>query len=384
METSQLNQSQEPRILDFSNDLILQSKKIPLLNPSEFETKVWAFVREFLEENPYIELKTSGSTGEPKTILAEKEKLKISAQRTLDFLDLNPKNQKSTHPDLFFALVLPIEYIAGKMMVIRALVAGAKLLVIEPKTQICFPIGCPKIALLALTPMQLSQSLEGFPEVSHVLLGGAKLNENLQEQIHTTFEKKRENNKNLPTFWETFGMTETFSHIALKQVFLKKNAFFEVFDSVEIFQDESGCLGLKDKALGLHLKTEDLVEVLSAKTFVWKGRKGNVINSAGVKIFPESIENILEAKLGFPFFVHGIPDDVMGQKVSLFLEVGENLSDLEKENIKTKTLQTLENLKDSLGKFQKPKAIFLLKTFERTLSGKIQRDKTVKEFLELM
>ena len=68
---------------------------------------------------------TSGSTGKPKLMMAEKVRMEASARMTCKALGLKAGDK---------ALVcLPMDYIAGKMMVVRSLVCDLQMISIEPK-----------------------------------------------------------------------------------------------------------------------------------------------------------------------------------------------------------------------------------------------------------
>ena len=183
------------------------------------------------------------------------------------------------------------------------------------------PSSAPEISenveFCAMTPLQVQNSLDKIHFIKNLIIGGAAVSEKLKNEISTTLQFS-----NSPTrIYETYGMSETLSHIALKQVFPVQEDYFTIFNDVEISVDERNCLVIEALELSLEkITTNDIVEILNATQFVLKGRIDNVINSGGIKIFPEEIEEILAKYISFPFFIASKPDEVLGEKVILVLE----------------------------------------------------------------
>ena len=166
--------------------------------------------------------------------------------------------------------------------------------------------------------------------------------------------------------YHTFGMTETISHIALKKLSgYAPDKFYTTLSGITVEADERGCLIIKAPAIGQpHLLTNDAVSLISPTQFEWLGRIDHVINSGGIKIYPEEIEQKLQAYIDKPFFIAGLPDEKTGTKLVLVVET-DSLTDAEKNS-----LQAAFNV---LDKFQKPREILMVGRFERTENGKIKR-----------
>lgn len=198
----------------------------------------------------------------------------------------------------------------------------------------------------------MENSITNLNSVKTIIIGGAKLNYTLKEKL-----------KSVSTLvYETYGMTETITHIAAKSV---HDDFFTVLPNVQIQQDDRKCLVINaHKISNSEIVTNDIVQILSNTTFKWLGRFDNVINSGGVKLSPEEIEEKLQNKIKQRFFIASKEDDVLGQKVILIVESEKEIA--------------LENsvFKD-LEKFERPKEIYFTAKFVETETNKINRIKTV-------
>ena len=256
---------------------------------------------------PYVEVKTSGSTGEPKRMRVEKCRMLNSARITCDFLGLKRGDTA--------LLCLSTEYIAGKMMVVRALERGMKLVSIEPQ-------GCPEwegtVDLAAMVPLQVWNLLHQCPSrlthIRHLLIGGGAIDERLEEAL-----------QDLPNaVWSTYGMTETLSHIALRRLNgPTANSWYTPFDGVTLSQTEEGCLVIEAPAVhDGQLITNDMVELRSDGCFRILGRKDNVICSGGVKIQMEEVERLLRPHLPIPYMITRAKDERLGETVVLLMEGG--------------------------------------------------------------
>ena len=293
------------------------------------------------KESAFISFQTSGSTGIPKVITFTKEQVIRSAQRTATFFNLNKK------AEVFCAL--PPIYVAGKMMALRAIINEWNLTWQTPSTH---PSIQSNYDFAAFTSQQCIQIIESNPTslnwIKHILLGGGPIAEQVL-QFATNIES---------TIWEGYGMTETLTHVALRDV--KLNAGFLPLEGVQMKQGASGNLIVEDAWLNLPaLETTDVIEFVE-KGFVVKGRLDHVIISGGVKIFPEEIERSLSTQINQPFYIGSAPDEILGRKVILYVE-GEPDASLQHK---------IESLK--LG-VRKPKEIVFEKHFNRTDSGKIIR-----------
>lgn len=322
-----------------------------------YEGGIGDFLLDWLKPSAFLEVQTSGSTGDPKKIRIRKEHMVNSAFATGKFFEI-PAKSTALH-------CLPAEYIAGKMMLVRAMVLGWEL---DLKTPSSNPLDqvFKTYDFCAMTPFQLDNSIGRLHLVKKLILGGGAVAPNLQLMVQGLNTK----------VYETFGMTETVSHIAAKRLNPKKKKKkeipFKVLSHINISQDARGCLVVKaPKVASEVVVTNDVVEILTYKKFYWKGRIDNVINSGGVKLFPEEIECKLNEVIDRRFFVTGMPDDALGEKLVLFVEAdfSEELIAQLQEDIKS--LETLE-------KFEIPKKIYLIQKFEETPNGKIHRENTFK------
>lgn len=324
----------------------LQSEEEYLLNIGEF-LKAW------FDDNEWIEVQTSGSTGTPKKIWVKKEHMYNSAKATEDFFDLGP-NTKAL-------LCLPATYIAGKLMIVRALVLGWELDIIKPQANPL--IRKKKYDFTAFTPYQLKHSLENLDLVKKIMVGGGAVSQSLKFEIQS---KSTE-------IFETYAMTETLTHIAARKINHNnhnENPPFELLKDVKIDQDQNACLIISaPKVSDEIIYTNDLVEIISPSKFHLLGRLDNIINSGGIKLIPEKIEKQLSSIIEKRFFVIGEPDSDLGERLVLLIE--SPLTDLEIIDLDKK----IKNL-TSLKNYERPKRIYGLSKFMETHSGKVKRSLT--------
>lgn len=320
-----------------------------------FEQAIGDFLLDWLNNGSEIMVRTSGSTGLPKRIALKKKGMVTSALATGDFFDVKAGDSA--------LLCLPAEYIAGKMMLVRAMVLGLELVYVEPGSR---PLGhTSKIYdFCAMVPMQLENSLKQIGQIKKLLVGGAPLSSTLVKNIQ---DKKSE-------IFETYGMTETLTHIAARkvnkvQVGTIENPF-KTLSNITVSKDKRGCLVINAPNITEStIVTNDLVEVLSEKEFNWLGRYDNVINSGGVKLIPEQIEGKLSEVIDNRFFVAGLADEKLGQKLVVIVE-----GEIDRNRLRKK-IKSFE----SLGKYEVPKEIFCISKFRETNNGKILRSETVKK-----
>ena len=300
---------------------------------------------------------TSGSTGAPKALLVEKRRMAASARITCDFLGLEPGGRA--------LLCLPLDYIAGKMMVVRALTRGLLLLAVTPSGHPLREINTEEEGiwcdltssghplreistegggiwsepassghllreidtegndtwcdLAAMVPMQVHHSLQTAEEkaklwgIRHLIIGGGAIDDNLEKQL-----------KDHPhAVWSTYGMTETLSHIALRRLNgPEASSWYTPFEGVGIRQNEDGSLVIDAPEVAEStLVTHDIVEIAAdGRRFKVLGRKDNVICSGGIKIQIEEVERLLRPHLTAPFLVSKRPDKVLGEAVALLTE----------------------------------------------------------------
>lgn len=307
-----------------------------------YEKPVGDFLIDWFDKKDYIQMFSSGTTGEPKSITIKKQAMVNSAIATGEFFGLEA-GQKVLH-------CLPARYVAGKMMFIRGFILGLELDFVEPRLA---PLEnndeCYDFA--AMVPLQVKNSINQLEQIKKVIIGGTLIPKPLENQILT---KKTE-------CWETFGMTETITHIAAKRVGEK---YFSVLPNVIISQNDDQCLVIKAPSISDDLiETNDIVELYSENQFAWLGRKDNVINSGGIKLIPERIEEKLSI-IPRRFFIAGEDDEDLGQKLILIIE-GD-------------AYEVDQKIFDHLDKYEKPKAIYFIPKFKETASRKIMREESLK------
>lgn len=325
-----------------------------------FSDEIYQFLENWFANKNYILVQTSGSTGKPKTIQLKKELMQNSAIATCKYFNLP---QKTTA-----LLCLPIAYIAGKMMLVRALTLGWHLDVVEPSTHPLKKINTV-YDFSAMVPLQLENSLSKIHIIKKIIVGGGVVSNILQQQLAFISTK----------VFATYGMTETITHIAVKQlnnfVGHKNSAnlksFYSVLPNVSIYKDQRNCLVIEaPKVAEEIIFTNDVVALVSDTQFSWLGRLDNVINSGAVKLHPEKIEEKLSKIIKKRFFVTGMADDSLGEKLVLIIE--DSVTNKEKEQL----FNSIKNL-ETLLKFEKPKEIYFIKKFIETASGKVQRSQTL-------
>ena len=308
--------------------------------------EIRAFLEEWWNEMDFIEVKTSGSTGTPKPIQLSKQAIVASARKTISFFNIKASNT--------LLLCLPVHFIAGKLMLIRAMVSGANLILADTSLN---PLELleKQINFCAMTPTQaihtLKKNASRFSLIQTLLLGGAPVPLEIEQQI-----------SRLTEVYVSYGMTETITHIALRKA---NEDYYHGLPGVLFKVSESGNLIIDADHLEGIVETTDQVELLDHSTFKWLGRADNVINSGGKKLFPEIIEKKLEGILTERYYVKGIPHESLGTAVALVVECSDK-TPAEKAEI-------LERVSTVLGKHEKPKAIITVKRFDETASGKVIR-----------
>lgn len=346
-------------LIDFAQNINLKS-----LSPqTEFEEKVISFLQEWYSASPKVSVQTSGSTGIPKIFEIEKSRMLNSAKMTCDFLDLKEGNTA--------LLCLPVEYISGKMMIVRALERKLKLLITSPSSKPA-ESQTAEIDFCAMSPLQVENSLDKLHFIKNLIIGGAQVSESLKNKIYTQLSSDIQH----PTsrIYETYGMSETLSHIGLKKIYPVEEDYFSVFDGIEISLDERACLVISAPALNPEiLQTNDLVEVKNQQEFRFLGRIDHVINSGGLKIHPEKLERLLKTHLPNEAVFLGIDDEKLGQKLVLVIEGEENTA------MKSRLDAALKETEKRFSKNHLPKNILYIPNLPRIPNGKINR----KELLNL-
>lgn len=251
---------------------------------------------------------TSGSTGEPKPLWVEKRRMEASARMTCQFLGLREGDTA--------LLCLPLDYIAGKMMAVRALTCGLRLIAVPPSGH---PLANQSaVDFAAMVPSQVYNSLQvgierdRLRQIRHLIIGGGAIDDALAEELKT-----------FPNgVWSTYGMTETLSHIALRRLSgPDASVWYTPFDGVSLSLNDDGCL-VVDAPLVCpdRLVTNDIAELRPDGRFRIMGRRDNVICSGGIKIQAEEVEALLRQHLTAPFCITRRKDAKWGQAVVLLTE----------------------------------------------------------------
>ncbi|MBS1782920.1 MAG: AMP-binding protein [Bacteroidetes bacterium] len=333
-------------LLDFCNEA-----------PQQHMNELGSFLSDWFRDTDTIALKTSGSTGVPKKIIVKKQQMLQSAAATAAYFNFQ-QGQTAL-------LCLPMPFIAARMMVVRALYSGLNLICMAPNSN---PLEIidegTQIDFAPITPLQL-QSASNTKRIKHILLGGAPISENLEHRCQTLSAQ----------IFHGFGMTETLSHVAIRRVNgVDRSNIFYGLPNIFFHSDERGCLTIDVPYLENRIVTNDLVTLLSDKSFIWQGRADNTINSGGIKLIPEHIEERLLPFLTNRFFIAGLPDEKWGQKIVLLIE-GNPLNANEINGLK-------ELFKLHLNQFERPKEIRFIEKFKETPTGKIQRFHTLQLSLD--
>ena len=294
------------------------------------------FLEEWNNDSPYVEVKTSGSTGEPKRMLVEKQRMRASARITCDFLGLKAGDTA--------LLCMSLDYIAGKMMVVRAIERNLRLITVEPSGHPLnngqWIMDNGQFGFAAMVPMQVYNSLrvpeerERLKQIKHLIIGGGAIDEAMAEELKT-FPNQ---------VWSTYGMTETLSHIALRRLSgPEASEWYTPFPSVSVSLNEEGCLVIDaPEVCKERLVTNDIAELATQRgqslmcsvnsahegqspcvanvPFRILGRKDNVICSGGIKIQAEEVERMLKAHLRVPYLISKRPDKKFGEVVVLLTE----------------------------------------------------------------
>jgi O-succinylbenzoic acid--CoA ligase len=308
----------------------------------DFEKPVGDFLLDWFDSKDYIEMFTSGSTGEPKTVIVKKQAMVNSAIATGDFFDLKPGNSALQ--------CLPVKYVAGKMMLVRAMILGLDLEFVAPSSH---PLRNNEIDFdfVAMVPLQAQNSIQELQKVKKLIIGGAAVNKTLEKQL---LKLKTE-------VYETYGMTETITHIAARKL---GETAFTVLPDVTVSYDDRYCLVIHAPKISDEvIITNDIVELVNENQFIFLGRIDNVINSGGIKLIPEQIENKLMSKIQQRFFIASKSDNELGEKLILVIE-GDKV-------------EFEHTIYEDLDKYEKPKEILFIPKFKETATGKIMRKETL-------
>ena len=305
---------------------------------------------EFLEswnnEQEHIVAHTSGSTGTPKIIRLLKSDMVASARSTCRFFDINAGS----------VLVCPLsaDYIAGKMMIVRALVSGATLYMERPSSHpLIRQYG--HIDLLPIVPAQLDGLMDVADrhDIGNVIIGGAPLS--LEAELNLYGARFNA--------YATYGMTETCSHVALRSISHESDGIYFALPGYHFKTDTRSCLEIHSSLQSFGcLTTNDVVELIDEKHFKWLGRHDNVIITGGFKVHPETLEKRMSPFIRPEFYIASKPDKKWGRHIILYIE-GDRFD----------TTDLMVRLRENLKSHELPREILFINKFDRTLSGKIVR-----------
>lgn len=313
------------------------------------------FVSDWQSDSPTLLVHTSGSTGKPKPMLVEKRRMEASARITCGFLGLRAGDTA--------LLCMPLDFIAGKMVVVRSLVWGLRLMAVEPS-------GHPLKGLTesptfaAMVPMQVYNSLKVEEErrllrdIKHLIIGGGAVNSDMAEAL-----------RGFPNaVWSTYGMTETLSHIALRRLSgAEASEWYEPFDGVGVTTSADGCLVIDAPAVCAQpLVTNDIAEIApDGRRFRIRGRRDNVVCSGGLKLQIEEMEARLQPHLNVPYMISKRPDDKFGEAVVL-LAVTDDMESV------------CEVCRKHMPRYEQPRYFLAVSELPMTPTGKPARAEAMK------
>lgn len=329
-------------------------------NAPDWEAAICIFILDFINESETISVGTSGSTAQSKNIILKKKHMIQSALNTAEALDLQPEQNA--------LLCISANYIAGKMMIVRAMVTGMNLITRKPSSNPLKDLDL-EIDFTAMVPMQIAHILKDqdsmfrLQKIDKLIIGGGMLDQRISTQL-VPFPN---------AIFETYGMTETCSHIALKRINGNNpDRYLKAMPGVSISLDERDCLVIDAPTVADEsIITNDIAALREGVEFEIVGRHDNVINSGGIKIIPEKVESKLSSIIRSEFIIASLPDPILGEKVILIIK--------EKEPDTQAGPSLKQQLKTSLPPFEQPKEIFYNVNFMYTHSGKVSRHRTVEK-----
>lgn len=342
------------------NELEL-SNNSDLAQSHEYVKDIQMFLEQWRDTSDFIIAHTSGSTGKPKEIKLSKSAMKASAAATAKAFSIEMNHMRTAKKQPIICSPLSAKFIAGKMMIVRALEWNADLVCIPPSGN---PLAFLErnVDFMVMTPHQLARSFElgdetKLNQVEKLLLGGSPVNKDLEDRISRI---------NTPIFIG-YGMTETMSHVALRRLNgTDASSIYRAVDGVSFSLDDRDCLVVHAPHRGVfELFTNDVATLLDEFTFNWLGRYDHVINTGGVKVFPEMIEEKIESIISQSFYISSQKEKVLGEEVVIVLE-GE-LPD--QDTISNWNSQMLA----ILHKYEMPRKWMSKEEFNYTQTGKVIR-----------
>ena len=337
--------------LDFNMSSELMEFSINLEKEgSPHEVHIAQFIQQWFDKKDTISVQTSGSTGEPQQIEMSKKAMIRSAEATGVFFKLAPSTSA--------LLCLPPQYIAGKMMLVRAMTLGWNLHVVTPEKDALTQYD-NEYDFVAMVPYQVYHSIHALRKVKKLIIGGGAVSRDLAARLQNVFTE----------CFATYGMTETITHCAVKRINgLAKSDEFHAMPDIKFSKDDRGCLVVEAPRISEEkIITNDLVLLTSKTTFEWLGRIDNLINSGGIKINPETVEEKLSPFISIPFFIASETNEELGEQLILVLE-------RKTENPTSSYSEAF----DTLTRYERPKKIYTVSSFTYTETGKVMRKKTLE------
>jgi len=342
--------------ITYSSDFFKDNTIVEFVDKSDFHNQLFLFLKDWFSDSPTLIVKTSGSTGVPKEMKVEKERMIQSACLTCSFLNLQKGNTA--------LLCMPLEYIAGKMMVVRCLIAGLNMYLTSPSGNPLreFDILFDFVAMIPLQVYNSFQSdieTERLKQIKNLIIGGGAIDKNLEIQL-----------KDFPnSVYSTYGMTETLSHIALQKINGEDASLnYHPFESVSLTLDVDDTLIINAPLVSKDtLYTNDIAEINPDGSFRIIGRKDNIINSGGIKIQIEKLEHLLKPYIKDDFAITSLPDPKFGEIIVLLTT--------EKFDLKT--------ISQDVPHYSLPKKIWNIDEIPKTETGKINRAETKELALKL-
>lgn len=323
-----------------------------------------SFIKEWTDGSGAITAHTSGSTGKPKEIRLEKKDIMVSARATNRRFGINSRSR--------MLCPLSAAYIAGKMMVARAIEADCEVAFCPPandfwtKEETCRYLEQGEVGLLAIVPSQAASLIDGMekglmhtmlPPVKNIIVGGAPLAPDTERELMARLPGETE-------VFATYGMTETCSHVALRKLGTNR---FHAMPGISFSTDRRGCLTIIAPGYSFaKLQTNDIVTLCGNDSFIWRGRFDNVINSGGIKIFPEEVERKIAGILPAKFYLKGTPHPKWGEAVTLVVEESIAIRQMADEEL-------LAICGSVLTGAQRPRRVIRVAALDLTANGKVKR-----------
>ncbi len=316
----------------------------------DFEVSIGKFIQSWLNDDDFVKVKTSGSTGAPKKIELKKAQMINSAKATGALFELTEGTSA--------LLCLSASHIAGKMMLVRAMVLGWDLHIVSPEKDALTQYD-NDYDFVAMVPYQLYHSIPALEKVKTLIVGGGPVSAELESRLADVSTK----------VFATYGMTETISHVAVRSLNGEdRSDVFQALPNVEFNLSDKGCLIISAPSINDDaIVTNDLVELISPTEFRWLGRFDNVINSGGFKIHPEGVERKLDKFIELPFIIASEKDEKLGERVIIVLE-----------NPEIQPLPDFSAVFSNLESYERPKKIYTISQFPFTDTGKIKRRDILK------